>query len=662
MRFIDKFLFSALLACLPGGLTARAAEFEVLDKLSVDGYTVLRGSADIPGGGFAVGGSTLVVKDGKVGIGTASPAYQLDVAGDIRIGNANYLNGRTAAGLTTRLLGINTIDAAYIGSVDQAINSLFLLSGPSEVILAYDAPGDILKLKTGNTDRMTIDGGGNIGIGTTAPAASLDVNGGIKVGTVTASCVSAIAGTLRWYEGHVSVCNGSSWRQLDNQPPPTVTGISPLSGVITGGNAITITGTGFNLGLELLIGGAAATVTGISGSQITATTPAGSSGSKEVKITNTDGQYCTGSFTYNPLPTIASVTPVSGFPGTAITITGTGFLAGAGVTVADVSATSIVRVSDTQITAAAPASATNGAKDVRVTNTDTGSIVLTGGFAYRVQATGGAITDVVIGGTNYRVHSFTTIGSTSFVVTRGGEVDVMVVAGGGAGGAAGAGAGGLVYQTGVVVTATTYTAVVGAGGQSWDVVGGATRYDGTDSSINISGVVTALKGQGGVGWDSQPPLTANTWGSGGGGPQSSTGPYPGGKGTPPQGNDGGYDGNNAASYPSAGGGGWGAAGVATTAGSNVSGNGGVGRDMSGIFGTAVGQSGWFAGGGAGSNHQEPHAGASGGMGGGGSIASGAASGGNGLPNTGGGGAGGMNVTGSVSGSGGSGVVIIRYPF
>ena len=175
MSITWKFMFSALLAPLLGGAVIYAAEFEVVDKFSVDGYSVLRGSADIPGGGFAVGGSTFAVKDGKVGIGTASPAYQLDVAGDIRIGNANYLNGRTAAGLTTRLLGINTIDAAYIGSVDQAINSLFLLSGPSEVILAYDAPGDILKLKTGNTDRLTIDAAGNVGIGTASPAAPLHV-------------------------------------------------------------------------------------------------------------------------------------------------------------------------------------------------------------------------------------------------------------------------------------------------------------------------------------------------------------------------------------------------------------------------------------------------------------------------------------------------------
>ena len=58
-----------------------AAEFEILDRFSVDGYSVLKGSADIPGGNFTVGGSTLVVKGGNVGIGTAAPGARLDVQG-----------------------------------------------------------------------------------------------------------------------------------------------------------------------------------------------------------------------------------------------------------------------------------------------------------------------------------------------------------------------------------------------------------------------------------------------------------------------------------------------------------------------------------------------------------------------------------------------------
>ena len=58
---IKRFLF---VAPLLAGPVLHAAEFEVLDRFSVDGYTVLKGSADIPGGSFTVGMSTFVVKGG----------------------------------------------------------------------------------------------------------------------------------------------------------------------------------------------------------------------------------------------------------------------------------------------------------------------------------------------------------------------------------------------------------------------------------------------------------------------------------------------------------------------------------------------------------------------------------------------------------------------
>ncbi len=209
-----------------------AAEFEVLDKFSVDGYSVLRGSADIPGGSFAVGGSTLAVKGGDVGIGTAAPGATLDI--------------KTGPGNTY---------AVKISSSD-GVNQL-----------------------------MVVQHNGNVGIGTTGPVASLDVAGGIKAGTVTAGCTTELAGTIRWTSGHLSVCTGTDWRQLDNQLPPAVSSINPLSGLITGGTLITISGSGFSFGLKVKINDVEAAVSGVTSSQITATTPAGSgTGTKDVII------------------------------------------------------------------------------------------------------------------------------------------------------------------------------------------------------------------------------------------------------------------------------------------------------------------------------------------------------------------------------------------
>ena len=76
-----------------------------------------------------------------------------------------------------------------------------------------------------------------------------------------------------------------------NVPAPTVTSISPTSGTTSGGTSVTITGTGFLSGATVSIGGTAATsVTVVSSTSITATTPAHSAGTVNVVVTNTDSQ------------------------------------------------------------------------------------------------------------------------------------------------------------------------------------------------------------------------------------------------------------------------------------------------------------------------------------------------------------------------------------
>jgi len=48
-------------------------------------------SAEITGSSFSIGGSTLVVKDGNVGIGTITPSKKLDVDGEIRVSTINMI-------------------------------------------------------------------------------------------------------------------------------------------------------------------------------------------------------------------------------------------------------------------------------------------------------------------------------------------------------------------------------------------------------------------------------------------------------------------------------------------------------------------------------------------------------------------------------------------
>ena len=93
----------------------------------------------------------------------------------------------------------------------------------------------------------------------------------------------------------------------------------------------------------------------------------------------------------NPAPKVSAISPNTGTAngGTAVTVTGTGFLSGAAVTIGGTAATGVTVVSSTSITAKTPAHAA-GAADVVVKNTDNQTGALSGGFTYTSGTGGGS--------------------------------------------------------------------------------------------------------------------------------------------------------------------------------------------------------------------------------------------------------------------------------
>jgi hypothetical protein len=73
---------------------------------------------------------------------------------------------------------------------------------------------------------------------------------------------------------------------------PSISQVSPSSGTVFGGTQVTITGSNFQSGATVSIGGQPATVMSPSGtSAITVTTPAGTAtGTSQVMVANPDGQ------------------------------------------------------------------------------------------------------------------------------------------------------------------------------------------------------------------------------------------------------------------------------------------------------------------------------------------------------------------------------------
>jgi Glycosyl hydrolases family 16/IPT/TIG domain len=130
-----------------------------------------------------------------------------------------------------------------------------------------------------------------------------------------------------------------------------------------------------------------------------------------------------------PAPTLSGISPTSGTTagGTPVTITGTGFLAGATVAFGTTAASGVTVVSATSITATTPAHAA-GAVNVVVTNTDAQSGTLTNGYTYTSSSGGGGIAFMQSGsGPNTLQATDTTLSVSYPVAQTVGDLNVVVV-------------------------------------------------------------------------------------------------------------------------------------------------------------------------------------------------------------------------------------------
>ena len=209
-------------------------------------------------------------------------------------------------------------------------------------------------------------------------------------------------------------------------PAPTLTSVAPTEGPVAGGTVITLTGTNFTAGATVTVGGNPATAVVVNSStSITGTTPAGPAGPADVSVTTAGGTASLpAAFTYIPAPTLTSVAPTQGpvAGGTAITLTGTNFIAGATVTVGANPATAVVVVNATTITCTTPAGPV-GPADVSVT-TAGGTASLPAAFTYNPPPTITNVGPDAVGATSGGMHH--TITGTGFVANAAGPNTVTI--------------------------------------------------------------------------------------------------------------------------------------------------------------------------------------------------------------------------------------------
>ncbi len=176
---------------------------------------------------------------------------------------------------------------------------------------------------------------------------------------------------------------------------PTLTSISPTSGVQGTNVPVTLTGTNFAANATVNVSGSGVTVSNVqvvSATQITATFGIAANatvGADAVTVTSSGMTTNGATFTVTGTPTLTSIAPISGVQGAnvPVTLTGTNFAANATVNVSGsgVTVSNVQVVSATQVTATfgIAANATLGGDTVTVTS----SGVTTNGVTFTITAT-----------------------------------------------------------------------------------------------------------------------------------------------------------------------------------------------------------------------------------------------------------------------------------
>lgn len=268
-------------------------------------------------------------------------------------------------------LGVVTLLAALI--VTGAVRATPALAAAPTVTGLSPASGS-----TSGGYSVTITGIGFTGV---SPAGGVTVGGiAVNVAVTNDTTITIVsmpphaAGTVDVIVNHPT--EGSSANTAADDftyiQAPTVSGLSPTSGPVAGGNTVTLTGLGFTGANSVNFGGTILAPTVVNDTTITVTAPAHAAGKVDVTVSHpTNGtslNTIADDYLYLDVPVVTSLSPTSGpsTGGNTVTITGLSLTGALSVTFGGTAATSYTVTNDTTITATAPAHAA-GQVDVLVT-------------------------------------------------------------------------------------------------------------------------------------------------------------------------------------------------------------------------------------------------------------------------------------------------------
>ncbi|MBO7746880.1 IPT/TIG domain-containing protein [Paenibacillus sp. MWE-103] len=349
-----------------GGTGTKAGGFTYVGVPSITSISPAAGPdsggniVTISGSGFT--GATAVTFDGMPGSITGivtDTQLTVIVPSSWFTGSAD-VTVTSFGGSTTATAGYTFVATPVVNAISPAYGSV---AGGTLVTIAGNGLTDAASVTFGGEAAVSFTVISDTQISATVPAG---MEGAVDVVVTTAGGMGTVIGGFTYVAA------------------PTVTSISKPIGPDSGGNTVTITGSGLYWTTGVTFGGVSVyDYTPISPTQLNVIVPAGMAGAPvDVTVTTYGGSgTLTGSYTYAAMPNIIQISPTAGpvTGGTAVVITGSGFAHTTEVWFGGEKVPFTIN-SDTQITLVTPASAP-GFVDVIVMG-EGGSSTVSDAFTY----------------------------------------------------------------------------------------------------------------------------------------------------------------------------------------------------------------------------------------------------------------------------------------